>query len=241
MPGFPTDLENLSPAATGDIRSRLDNLGLRASSLLVDMSLVADAETHAANLETIRRAAEFAHGLGQRATPVIQTVMGGRSADWDASKALMAGRLREWGTAAASAGITVAVKGHALMAADRPGRVLWLLRMAQSPAIVVAYDYSHYEFLGISLEDSLRALAPYTRFVHLKDCIRDGGPPRFLLPGEGRTDYPRYLRLLRQLGYSGPVVAQASSMVFSRPGYDPIAAAGKCYATLAPAVIAANR
>jgi inosose dehydratase len=59
---------------------------------------------------------------------------------------------------------------------------------------------------------------------------------RFLLPGDAATDYAAYFRLLRQHGYSGPLIIEVSSQIFNRPGYDPIATAEKCYAALAPAV-----
>lgn len=70
----------------------------------------------------------------------------------------------------------------------------------------------------------------------MKDARREGKDVRFLLPGDGGTDFREYFRLLRKHGYRGPVVVEVSSQIFSRPGYDPIATAEKSFAALAGAV-----
>ena len=159
--------------------------------------------------------------------------MGGKPESWETSKDSMAAQLRAWGVAAEAIGATVAVKGHVSMAVNTPERLLWIVKQANSPAIVVAYDHSHFELAGISLEQSWKLLAPYTRFVHVKEARRDGGTIRFLLPGEGTTDYRHYFDLLQSAGYTGPVVVEVSSLIFSLPGYDPIKAAEKSCAALA--------
>ena len=72
-----------------------------------------------------------------------------------------------------------------------------------------------------------------TRFIHVKDTAGDARKAQFLLPGEGRTDYAYYSALLRKANWSGPVVVEVSAMVFNKPGYNPVAAAKKCFAALA--------
>jgi len=118
---------------------------------------------------------------------------------------------------------------------NSPERLLWLLQQAPSKALCVDYDYSHFEVQGIPLESSLRALLPQTRFIHVKDTAGDASKFQFLLPGQGRTDYPAYFKLLRSLGYQGPVVVEVSAQIFNKPGYDPLAAARESYTALASA------
>lgn len=123
---------------------------------------------------------------------------------------------------------------------NSPERLLWLLEQVKSPAVQVAYDYSHFELQGIGLEESLKALLPRTRFIHVKDAAGDARQFRFLLPGEGKTDYVKYFTLLRTLGYRGPVCVEVSGQLSNKPGYDPVAAARKSHATLVAALAKAD-
>jgi inosose dehydratase len=106
----------------------------------------------------------------------------------------------------------------------------------KSPSIVAAYDYSHFEVQGIDMEESMAALLPRTKFIHVKDSEGDVGKFQFLLPGQGRTDYGKYFALLRKFGYIGPVCVEVSGQVFNKPGYDPVAAAKSSYAALSEAM-----
>jgi inosose dehydratase len=107
---------------------------------------------------------------------------------------------------------------------NTPERLLWLLDHTGSPSIQAAYDFSHFELQGIDLEQSLTQLLPRTRFIHVKDAAGDPARPRFLLPGQGRTDSVRYFRLLGQLRYAGPVCVEVSGQLSNQPDYDPRAA-----------------
>jgi sugar phosphate isomerase/epimerase len=77
---------------------------------------------------------------------------------------------------------------------------------------------------------------PHTTFIHVKDTEHATGKRGFLLPGEGSIDYGEYFRLLAESTYRGDVVVEVSGQVFNKPGYEPLAAARKCYAHLAPAM-----
>lgn len=240
MRGFPTDPATLTPDDRKTIASQLKRLGLKVSSLLVDIRLVGNEQSHAAALETIKFAGALAHELDPQHPPLIQTVMGGTPGSWEDAKEAMAERLRSWGTTAAAMDVLIAVKGHVAMAVNSPERLLWILKQAASPAIVAAYDHSHFELEGISFEDSWRVLAPYTRFVHVKEAVHAGNKVRFLLPGEGSTDYRHYFDALQNAGYTGPVVVEVSSQIFSAPGYDPVKAAEKSYLALAGPLAASD-
>lgn len=234
--GYPTEPKALSAEQRAALRKQLQALNLEVSGLMVNMSLAVNDATHAKHTESLKEAAQLAHDLAPENPPIIETVLGGKPAEWESIKEQMAERLRSWAQTAANAKVVVAIKAHVGSAVNSPERLLWLLQQANSPAIQAAYDYSHFELEGISLSESLKALLPHTRFIHVKDS--SGEPPKFqfLLPGEGRTDYVAYFKLLRELGYRGPVVVEVSAQVFKKPGYDPIAAAEKCYAALSAAI-----
>ena len=233
-PGWPTEPKLLDAAARKALRERLASLKLGVSGLMLNMSLVVNDDAHAKNLAALKDAAQLAHDL-ELPNPLVETVLGGKPAEWDAIKDSMAARLRDWAEAASTAKITLAVKAHVGSAVNSPERLLWLLEKAPSPALCVAYDFSHFEVQGLALAATLEPLLPRTKFIHVKDTQGDAKKFQFLLPGEGRTDYAAYFKLLRERGYRGPVVVEVSGQVFSKPGYDPIAAAKKCYAALAKA------
>jgi len=234
--GFPTEPGKLLPAARAAMCAQIKSAGLPVVSLLVNLGLTGDAKAHAAHLETLDLAGRFAKEIDPARPPIIQTIMGGKPGEWEANKATMAARLKDWNTAARRLGIKIAIKAHALQAVDTPEKLLWIFREAAGSNLSLGYDHSHYVLAGLSIEASFRPLAPHVTFVHVKDSRRENGEVRFLLPGEAATDYAAYFRLLRRHGYGGPLIVEVSSQIFNRPGYDPIATAEKCYAALAPAL-----
>ena len=84
--------------------------------------------------------------------------------------------------------------------------------------------------------ETLKDLTERITFVHVKDAQGEPGKFQFLLPGEGKTDYAQLFRILSQVGYNGDIVVEVSGQIFSQAGYDPIAAAKKCFAALSPAM-----
>jgi inosose dehydratase len=234
--GFPTEPKSLDQAARRHLREQLDLRRLSVSALMVNMSLTVDDAAHARNLDAIKDAGKLGRDLYPDRAPLIETVLGGKPAEWDASKEKMAGRLRDWADTASAAGVVIALKAHVGSAVNSPERLLWLLGQTHSSSLCVAYDFSHYELAGMTLEESLRPLIGQTRFIHVKDAAGDSKKFQFLLPGQGRTDYSAYFKLLKSLNYRGPVVVEVSAQVFNKAGYDPIAAAKESYAALAKAV-----
>ncbi len=234
--GYPTEPKRLSGVDRKQLSGRLKDLKLDVSGLMLNMSLAADDRTHAQDLGALKAAAQFAHDIVPENPPLLETVLGGKPPEWDQVKDRMAERLEAWAKAATAEKIILAIKAHVGSAVNTPERLVWLLQRVNSPAIRAAYDYSHFQLRGISLADSLAELLPYTRFIHMKDSVGEAKKFQFLLPGEGRTDYVAYFRLLKELGYKGPVVVEVSSQVFNQAGYDPIAAAKKCWASLAAAM-----
>ncbi len=239
-PGYPTEPKLLPPAQRKELRAQLAARGLRLAALMDNLSLTVEDPAHAANLERIKSAAQLAHDLAPDAPPVLETVMGGKPAEWDKVKAQMAARLADWGRAAAAAKLTLCIKPHVGSAAHLPEHALWLLDQVKNPAVKLAYDFSHYQLRGVDLGQSLDALLPHTRFIHVKDSVGELGKFQFVLPGEGKIDYADYFRRLKAANWSGSVCVEVSGQVFSKPGYDAVAAAKKSFAALAPAFKAAG-
>lgn len=237
LAGYPTEPKLLGATERKSLREQLSAHRLRVSGLMENFSLLADDAKQAQQLERIKIAAQLAHDLVPETPPLLETVLGGKPAEWEQVKEKMAESLRAWADAAAAAKIVVAIKAHVSSAVQNPERLLWLLRAAESPAIRAAYDFSHFQAQGLALEETLAALLPQTRFIHVKD-VR--GTPNdkveFLLPGEGTIDYGAYFKKLTALGYRGDVVVEVSGMIFNKPGYEPVGAARKSFAALTAGV-----
>ena len=234
--GFPTEPKIFTAEARKEAVRQLRSLKLDLSCLMLNMSLAADDKAHAAALEGIKEAATLARDLAPENPPLIESVLGGKPAEWDQIKDRMADRLSSWAEAAKAGKVTIAIKAHVGSAVNTPERLLWLIEKVKSPAICVDYDYSHFEVAGIPLQESLKALLPHTKFIHVKDTVGDSAKFQFLLPGEGHTDYVAYFSTLKEQGYTGPVVVEVSAQIFNKPGYDPVAAAKKSYTALAAAM-----
>ncbi len=232
LPGYPTAPETISAGGRRALRDELKGRGLTVSGAMIDIRLAATAEAAAKHPEAIRVAAQLSHDLQPAAPPLLETVLGGRPAEWDAIKERMRDRLQAWAEEAKRADIVIAIKAHVSSAVNSPERLLWLLQQVESPHLCAAYDYSHFALHGWKLEDTLAALVARTRFIHVKDASGDLAKPQFLLPGEGMIDYGAYFRALARAKWRGPIVVEVSSQLFRQPCFDAIAAAKKSFAAL---------
>lgn len=234
--GYPTEPKVFSRAARKAAVDQLESLKLGLPCLMLNISLTADDQAHVAALAQIAEAGQMAHDMAPAAPPLLETVLGGKPATWEQQKAGMTARLHDWAAAAEKAKIQIAVKAHVASAVNSPERLLWLMDQVKSPALVVAYDYSHFELQAFDMEESMAALLPRAKFIHVKDSAGEKGKFQFLLPGQGRTDYRKYFALLRKFRYVGPVCVEVSAQIFNQPGYDPVAAAKSSYAALSQAM-----
>jgi inosose dehydratase len=219
----------LSTERRREVRRLLGAKRLRLTALMENLSpATADAQ-HKADLVRLRRVLELAHDLAPDRPPLVQTVLGGGK--WDEKKTLFRDRLGDWVSAVREARIVLAIKPHRGGALSRPIEVVWLSRqLKEPPELRMVYDYSHYAFRDMPLEETVRTALPLTAHIAVKDAVHKGERVEFLLPGEGGTiDYVKLMRLFYDGGYRGDVCCEVSSMVSSKPGYDPVAAAQTCY------------
>jgi sugar phosphate isomerase/epimerase len=234
MPGFHADPLKLSVDDLKRLREGLSKGRLRVAALMENLPLLAADKQHEENLNRLEQASEFAVELNPEHPPLIETVLGGKPAEWADVRGRMVERLAAWVKVAERSKTVLAIKGHVGNAAHLPEHVVWLVEQVKSPWVKAAFDYSHYELRGLGLEKSLKTLLPHTAFVHVKDARGEPGKFEFLLPGAGKTDYAAYFKLLAELGYQGDVVVEVSGQIHSRPDYDPVAAARRSYEALAP-------
>ncbi|MDB5388020.1 MAG: Xylose isomerase domain protein barrel [Planctomycetaceae bacterium] len=234
MADWPCAPESLSKPARTELTQQLIDNHLSVSSLMENLSPLAEEKIHVLNLERLRRTCELGHDLSPRSTPVIETVLGGKPAEWDQVRKRMADRLQDWAKIAEAGKTIIALKPHVGGALHTPEGAKWLKDQLPSPWLKLAYDFSHFELQAIPMEESLKQMLAETAFVHLKDSQGTASKFQFLLPGDGCTDYREYFRLLKKLGYHGPLVIEVSGQLHSRPDYDAAIAAKRCFANLAP-------
>ena len=242
LPGYDTEPAKLSPAKRKEVRSILDGLGVRVPCLMENIRPSVDDKTQAENFEKLARAAELGHAW-KPAEPgsqvIVETVLGGKPAEWNKLHKPMAAGLAQWAEVAAKRDIVIAIKAHVGGALHTPDDTAALVREINSPHLKAVYDFSHFQLQGFDLEKSLRTLLPETVFIHVKDGRGEPGKFEFLLPGQGSTDYVQYFRLLRELKYAGSVTVEVSGQIHQKAGYDGPAAVRQCYQALHAAYEAA--
>lgn len=236
MPGYPAEPKALAAEARKELRSRLADAKLAVHGLMENLPEPAADAARQTNLDRLKAAAELGHALAPDAPPPIETILGGKPADWDKVKEPLVERLAKWAEVGQDAKTVVAVKPHVANALHTPEATVWLLKQVNSPWLRLAFDHSHFVLRGVTLADAAGALLPLAAFAHVKDAKGDAAKFEFLLPGEGGTDYAAYAKLVAGSKYRGPVVVEVSAVVSNKPGYDATAAAKSSYAALAAAL-----
>lgn len=234
MPDWPSAPESLTAIARADLKKQLADSKLVVASLMENVSPLAEDSVHRTNVERLKRACELARDLDPQSPPIIETVLGGKPAEWDQVREKMAARLKDWARVAEAEKVVIALKPHVAGALHTPEGAVWLMEQLKSSWLRLAYDYSHFELQDIPLKGSLETMLRQTAFIHVKDTTGTAAKFQFLLPGDGRTDYSVYFQQLKAAGYVGPLVVEVSGQIHMKPGYDPIAAARRCYANIAP-------
>jgi sugar phosphate isomerase/epimerase len=241
LPHYTTALEKMDAAERRRIKRMLKEYRLALPAIAAHSSFVAtDAEQHQANITRLRNAVDLAVEWADDASPAVNTTTGGKPDEWEQLKDVLAERLAELVEFATARGVTIALEPHVGGAVDRPEKVLWLIEQIASPFLKVNTDYSHFQAQGLTVEESVPPLMPYTVHAHVKG-VRGLAPQfEFLVPGEDDFDYAHYLRVTADAGYDGFQTVEVSVMVQRRPDYDPFASAELAYRTLARAFEAAG-
>jgi sugar phosphate isomerase/epimerase len=233
MADWPCAPETLTPADRRDVRSALTDWSVDLPALMENLPLLVEKPQQVEHRQRLQRAMQLAHDLAPDQPPLIETVLGGAPGTFEQVRDPLADELLQWSRLAAAQEVVIAVKPHVNNACRTPNDALWLMEQVNSPWIRLAFDYSHFERQQLTLPRVWNALQPHTAFVHIKDNRQIApGKYEFILPGDGGTNYTELLQLLRRDRYHGAVVVEVSQQVWSKPGYEPIVAAERCYLKL---------
>ena len=232
MTDWPCAPEKLSADQRRELRQQLEDRHLHLAALMENLPVAVDGDKHRDNLDRFKRAFELSRDLAPKQTPLIETILGGAPDKWPMLKEKFVERLRDWAAVAAEHKAIITIKAHVAGALHLPQDAAELVQTINSPALQLAFDQSHFQLRDIPMADAWKAMAERTRFVHVKDGRGKPGAFQFLLPGEGTIDFVELFRLMKSSRYSGPVVVEVSAQLSSKPDYDPIGAAKKCWPVL---------
>lgn len=237
IPGYTTELSLLGPDERRRISKMLKDHHLELPAIAAQTSMIdTDPDTVARHRKRLTDAVDLAVDWAQDGTPpAVDTTVGGRSDQWDELKELLFDRMGQLVRYGEERGVVIAAEPHVATMLDTPERVLELVRTINSPFLKLNFDISHFNVQGISIAESVGALAPHTIHTHVKDERGVVPDYQFLIPGEGEFDYVEYLRAMEAQGYTGHITAEISIMVQRRPNYDPFAAAEQTYRVLSQA------
>ena len=235
IPGWPTEPARLSLRDRSRLRAMLVEHDLVVPALLENLRIADPAHIPGENRERLLRAIELGQQIVPGTPPIFETVLGRRPGEWDDVKHQMVEEAGELASVAEQGRTVFCFKPHVAHAVNDVHRSLWLLEQVGSPWFRCTYDYSHLWLAGLELVPTMEQLIPVSPYVHLKDAIREGDSHRFLLPGDGDTDYSELCSQLLRLGFKGYANVEVSAQIHRELDYQPILTTRVCYERMAAA------
>lgn len=219
------------------LRGLLEEHDLGVPALFITGGLwTRDEAQKASTMEQLRTCAQLARDLGVGEVPVLAMGIGGKRDEWEEISADLVALLGEYGELAEEEGFLLAAEAHFGAAVYNVERAVWLFSTVAHPRVKMHFDIVHMFLAGASEADAVKALVPYTGHTHITDAIRNAdGTFQLVLLGQGELDAVAYVLAMEEAGWDDFITLEVSAMVWSKPEYDPIAAAEFCYETLANA------
>ncbi len=233
-PNWPTDLVTLDADRRARIRQLLAEHHLGLSAVAGHTSMAeSDPDKNAANMQRLRDTLDLAAELATPGDPaIVCSLAGGGLDEWDAKKEMIAERVRKLGDHAASRGAILGVEPHCGTSFDTPEKAIWLMQQVNHPNVRLNFDISHFDIIGIGIEECVPGMVPWSVHTHVKDQRGRYPNHEFLTPGGGPFDFTHYLSAMHKAGYTGYIGMEISVMVQRKPGYDPYVDAALGYYAL---------
>ncbi|MEA3365464.1 MAG: sugar phosphate isomerase/epimerase [Candidatus Hydrogenedentes bacterium] len=224
----------MPPGRRKAVRAQLADSGLVLTSLMEHIYPATNDAQHVKDLERLKAVVRLGQDLSPAHVSLVQTVLGGGT--WDEKRDLFRDRLGDWVNVCKEGRAILAIKPHRGGAMSKPSEAAWLIQqLDNTPWLRMVYDYSHYAFRDLSIEQTVKDALPYTAHIAVKDAFEDGDRVGFALPGEhGTIDFVKILRLFYEGGYRDDISCEVSGMVSGKEAYDPNTAAKTCYENMAP-------
>lgn len=242
LPRFSTALDNLDRAERQRIPKLLRDHKLKLSAVNAYVDLMEqDPSKFAENFAYVQRAADLAAAWIQDGRqPVVVSGFGGRPGELATRQEELVERINKLGDYAQARGVVVALEHHVGNAVETPDQVVSIMQQVTSPGARINFDISHFNVVGIPIEESVDKIIPYAVHTHIKDESGRAPNHQYLIPGEGVFDYVRYLKAMAAHGYKGAISTEISVMVQRRPTYDALATATRSYEIVSQAFVDAG-
>jgi sugar phosphate isomerase/epimerase len=189
--------EGLSAVDRRSIKQAFEERGLLLPSVIGNQSLVEeDPDRNALAVKRLRGAIELCVELtpqGQ-AVPTLNTGVAGHTGDLEAKQSMVLDRLGALTDYARQCGVVICIEPHVGGAVDTLDRAEWLVRKIDNPSLRLDFDVSHFEVVGVPIDESITRLAPLAGAAEIKDqqfrylqSLDDGNPPPYgwLVDGNG--------------------------------------------------------
>ncbi|NIA13864.1 MAG: TIM barrel protein [Nitrospiraceae bacterium] len=203
------DPRNLSTSGRDELVSYMASLGLERSALCGDIGGFADPATVD---ERIAHTKEMFDLCVDLKTPILTTHIGVVPEDKDSpAYGALVDAVREVANYAAERECCFATETGPESGENLAG----FLALVDSPGAKVNYDPANLCMAGFDQIGDVRALKNYIAHTHAKDGIRN--QPQEVALGKGDVDFPAYVAVLREVGYSGYLTVEREC------GDDPLA------------------
>lgn len=242
LPRFSTALDKLDSAERKRIPQLLRDHKLKLSAVNAYVDLMEpDPAKFADNAAYVQRAADLAaEWIQDGRQPVVVSGFGGRPGELATRQGQLVERINTLGDYAQERGVVIALEHHVGNAVETPDQVVSIMQQITSPGARINFDISHFNVVGIPLEESVDKIFPYAVHTHIKDESGRAPNHQYLIPGEGEFDYIRYLKAMHAHGYTGAISTEISVMVQRRPNYDALATATRSYEVVSQAFVEAG-
>lgn len=242
LPHCSTALDKLDASERQRIAHLLRDHNLKLSAVNAYVDLMEPDETKFAdNAAYVQRAADLAtEWIQDGRQPVVVSGFGGRQGELTTRQGQLVERISKLGDYAQARGVVLALEHHVGNAVETPDQVVSIMQQVTSPGARINFDISHFNVVGIPIEESVDKIIPYAVHTHIKDEAGRAPNHQYLIPGEGVFDYVRYLKAMQAHGYTGAISTEISVMVQRRPAYDALATATRSYEIVSQAFIDAG-
>lgn len=222
--GLPTLPDRLDGQTLAEIRSAFDARGISVAAVSGTFNIInPDARQRQADIERLRVVADACRALGAN---VVTLSTGTRDAEnmWRAHPdnatpeawAEAAASLRAIAAIGEEHGVAMAFEPEVSNVVDSAQKARRMLDEVGSPHLKVVMDGANIFPAGSLprmaevLDEAFALLGADIALAHAKDLTHDGDAGN-AAAGHGLLDYDRYVRLLQQSGYTGPLVLHGLS------------------------------